>query len=547
MKIKNLFLGSLACLAFAACSNDDDAVVNPSAKGEGQYMSVNIVNSVNSTRANTFTDGEGDETKVNDVILVFLKGNTILSVKEASLNDIADSNPENGDSDDWDGGNTSATVEKVSKAVVYLVPDATLGMPNGVIALLNSKAYDFTEGSIKALATKENLLKEIGDYDLNSNNFLMTNSVWSSNDGVTAISDGDFYETEAEAGNNPVNIYVERVLARVDVALNSTVTNEGTTKAVINADGTAANKLIVPEILGAHLAAASNNSYLIKHVSNWNFAGWEWQEPSLHRSYWALMPTSGVEPVYNVYSTKTALSTTPISFYTQENTSATNTELVVLVQHHVVENASDELTDANKLSELVYCNGMYYAGEEAYKTMLAEKLSAYFKSSEITDWSSIISGINRKDKVVTTGDIKQWEMVGIINTAATNLTNMSDVSVDLGGKTVQEYLQDWVNTEYTAWYWQGGKAYYHVKIKHDGIDATSAGEPNATVGVVRNHVYSLRINSIVGLGSPVYDPAGDPEDPIEPEDPTEEQTYIGASINVLQWRIVSSQDVELGN
>lgn len=54
-------------------------------------------------------------------------------------------------------------------------------------------------------------------------------------------------------------------------------------------------------------------------------------------------------------------------------------------------------------------------------------------------------------------------------------------------------------------------------------------------GVIRNHVYDLTLNSISGVGTPVFDP----NDVIIPETPDEETLwYLGAEVNVLKWRIV---------
>lgn len=96
-----------------------------------------------------------------------------------------------------------------------------------------------------------------------------------------------------------------------------------------------------------------------------------------------------------------------------------------------------------------------------------------------------------------------------------------------------------------------GKAYFNVPLKH--IFYNSAKYDNKTnsnafdaekvqlgdYGVVRNHVYKLKINSISGLGSGI----GDLNQPIVP--PTEvENYYISARLNILKWRIVS-QSVDL--
>jgi hypothetical protein len=79
-----------------------------------------------------------------------------------------------------------------------------------------------------------------------------------------------------------------------------------------------------------------------------------------------------------------------------------------------------------------------------------------------------------------------------------------------------------------------GQTYYFFDIKHLG----AAGK-SAEYGVVRNHIYSININSIGGFGSPVYDPDTKIETPQYPEEPTDQGSFVSAKVNVLSWRIVS--------
>ena len=81
--------------------------------------------------------------------------------------------------------------------------------------------------------------------------------------------------------------------------------------------------------------------------------------------------------------------------------------------------------------------------------------------------------------------------------------------------------------------WTDGSSYFYVEVKHDAETDLSA--------VIRNHFYQLTINSVEGLGTPVYDP----DEVIEIfEKPTDEEYYIAAKIQILKWNIVS-QNVAL--
>lgn len=81
--------------------------------------------------------------------------------------------------------------------------------------------------------------------------------------------------------------------------------------------------------------------------------------------------------------------------------------------------------------------------------------------------------------------------------------------------------------------WDNGAAYYYTDIQHLGTAAD-----NGLYGVVRNHIYDIKINSVYGLGTPVYDPDG--ETPIIPQKPKEDDTYIAAQIHILSWRVVNN-------
>ena len=68
-------------------------------------------------------------------------------------------------------------------------------------------------------------------------------------------------------------------------------------------------------------------------------------------------------------------------------------------------------------------------------------------------------------------------------------------------------------------------------MKHLGSD-----ERKGLFGVVRNHLYDVNINSVVGLGTPVYDP----DEKIVPQKPDNDETYIAAKVNVLSWRVANN-------
>lgn len=110
----------------------------------------------------------------------------------------------------------------------------------------------------------------------------------------------------------------------------------------------------------------------------------------------------------------------------------------------------------------------------------------------------------------------------------------------------------------TAFGFKGGKAYYNIPIQHlgyyrqgntnltefpNGANSANFGWKNVKsgdFGIVRNHVYTIKATTIMGLGNAI--PRED--DPIVP--PTDpDEYYIGARIIVLNWAIVPTQSVVL--
>ncbi len=101
-----------------------------------------------------------------------------------------------------------------------------------------------------------------------------------------------------------------------------------------------------------------------------------------------------------------------------------------------------------------------------------------------------------------------------------------------------------------------GMAYFTIPIRHLGYYENTAGFPTTDkteggeiswkdvtagdFGLVRNHVYDLNIKSISGLASGILNP----DAPIVT--PMESNTYwIRYTLNILNWRIVKQQDIEL--
>ena len=108
--------------------------------------------------------------------------------------------------------------------------------------------------------------------------------------------------------------------------------------------------------------------------------------------------------------------------------------------------------------------------------------------------------------------------------------------------------------------YKDGMMYYNIPIEHlrggkfeyvsggkpatgDGADDTEFEDikvNEADYGVVRNHYYNITVNSIANLGNAVLDP----DEAIIPIDKNNTTYYVGATINILAWKVVN-QSVNL--
>ncbi len=95
-----------------------------------------------------------------------------------------------------------------------------------------------------------------------------------------------------------------------------------------------------------------------------------------------------------------------------------------------------------------------------------------------------------------------------------------------------------------------GLAFFNIPIRHLGFDASVCIAENGNyewdamrlgdLGLVRNHVYTINVTSMTGLGTGLRDP----EQPIIPAKETVNQ-YIAMRLNVLAWNVVQAWNVPL--
>lgn len=550
MKLSRFLVGTLACTLFAACSNEENSAIN-SGQEEGQlsYVAVNIVNA-NPTGSRVeggeYENGEGPEnaiTKARFYLFDALGNPYTVTTNEApdavaATNYVDITTLEN-------QGKDEPNVESIKKGVLVF-KGTTTELPTSIVAVLNPPATLTGSKSLSDLQTA------IADYS-STTSFVMSNSVYASEGTEVVATDivGKVAQSQPDAEANPVDIYVERVLAKVRVTF-SNADKENQYK--VSEDGEPA---VYAKILGWAVTRTADKSNLLKDINPaWDdmTLGFTWNDEPFHRSYWAITPATvtlekkSQDEIINDQKPATPEGATNISVprYCQENTKADeHTEVVVVAQ------LVNEEGNPNPIYKYF---GEEHDSEEDILTLIANKYNnVYYTRTGGTllpgggteyEYESFITPDNIHFEATTpeTGG-EDYEAIAQLDDDALNGVTIYIENPDYTGSN-EKYIE-LTNAETTineelaknpAQIATEGYVYYYTPIKHLGTTTGSTGE----YGVVRNHIYDVTITDIKGYGTPIFDPDKD----IDTTHPSNEEVYIAARINVLSWRVVSS-DVTL--
>ena len=585
-------LASALMLTVASCSSEDVAGGDSqNGKGATSYLAVNIENvgSAPASRAydqgnGTYEDGTDAESKINKVRFYFFNGDgtPYLLVNKNSENQPVNYLEQELGPEDMDGNDHDHTVETKTKAMLVLNGE-TKAVPASVIAVINPEVLDNTTLHSGTMTLSELRTSATGSkfYDT-TNGFVMSNSVYeSAGQDVcsTPVANNVFASSDA-ALKKPVDIYVERVNAKVNAKIDADYvrTNETEKAWSKNAEGKylinvgnidvttyAENTNATPTkktypvyavVQGWQVADANGKAEVCKQINTAWYAGElgisPWTTSDYHRCFWSKSvpfnfgAQGGVNHPVNPkfenikLSLSGDFSTTPV--YTLPNTPT-----------EVIANPTTSLNTLTKLivaAKLVYLDkdgkykpaqvcqyrGLTYLGEEAVKKQIVGGFARYFKKTT-TESGDVYKSIEASDiafKTVVPGSpessgVKNYEVVATLastvgdlyvkNGETWTIASKDDINAALAKETAQVRSTD-------------GATYYYTPIKHLG-EAGKLGE----YGIVRNHSYQVTIQNIKGFGTPVYDPKKE----IDPMIPSDENTYLAASIKVLSWRVVSSK------
>ena len=577
MKIKSLLIGMLACSAMVACTNEDslENEENSALKGNS-YLSVNLSMGNPTSRATqneSFDNGTADEAAVLDKNVVFLfydaSGNYVTegAIQYYDSTNGLSSPTSEGTNLVWNVQTDGSNVERKANPVIVLGPTKTV--PAKVIAVLNDNELaakckgQNMSATLALTGNTTNYLTEAG--------YVMSNSAYVKDNNVvyaTDIAPEQICESAADAIAHPVDIYVERVAAKVQMSYASGLTNVFTLQSNA-ADG----KYMVDDqvatlkvkVAGWKINAINETSSLIKNISTTkHFDGWN--NADYYRSYWA-------EDVNYSGVTKVAENATPepwehtgksfeglkyltwaeadcagnnqpfngVVSYLNENTTnepvirpndKTNATTLLVVGHILV---NDEPTGKT----LFTYKGGYYT-EAKYKNILMGALSEFKKtvdgeSQALTAADFVWTEVKKEGQTSQYYKCKKVDYQTVVLTPA-----LAEGVVLAGNKTIDDIYA--VLAGFETKLYDGGRCYYQIPIKHIYDNEENDSDVCGEYGIVRNHSYQLTLNSITNIGGAIFDPENEVLDHIPGE---EDDYYIAATLNVLAWRVVANQDVEL--
>lgn len=588
MRIRTLFMSMVAGLAFVGCSNEEAIAPgnNNGELSEPQFLTVNLVtnptNGARGTRAggdqhtgdpnnnSTYEEGLEAENKVTKVRFYFFNADGSAAAVKKLGNEMVNYL-------EWENvieeeNNNTTNVEKILTAQLIIESPKGDIAPSQIVAIINPMAEPSRERSLASLATIAHDAKAA----TTGGNFLMSNSTYAKdNIKQMAVSVADkIKKTPGEALNDPVEIYVERAVAKV--RLNSTLTplsgtdnifktsTEDKTQEVTVGD---TKKEIYVKFLGWNATAVSNKSRLVKEINpvwNGNLFGaggtpWNWAEYC--RCFWAINANS-VEYEYGAFvpnepeqiddknkfqaQAKTNFNGADwvyvnenASPYTSDNASSdgksASTPTKVIISAQLVDKDGNALefaeygstkTTIDGLKEIFANNcGLYKKVEVEGKTKFVKITPKELTVKTATEVGETSDKDGKPDSAKP-GRYKSYVQLATDEDGKWYASNTEDAQ-----PLTAQKANDQLKGLGSAKIWKEGHTYYYFDIKHFG-DKT---------GVVRNHIYDATITKLAGLGTPVYNP----DEIIYPEKPEEDNdSFIAARINILSWRVVKN-DVEL--
>lgn len=575
MKAKFYLLAGLSVIMLGACSDDDlgsdNTGNNTPVEGEGvMHLNLNFPGMNADTRAmgdQGFEEGTDTESKVNDATVYYF---------DASSNYLGQATTTNIISGPGDGTNTESTL--VVQVPANVVKDVTGNKYANIIVVLN-KPEGFYPGKTNDTYANFNAALETTE---DHAGFMMSSVNYYPNSTetyFTQIKENNIKEEGEAVGNDAVEVWVERVCAKVKLKVENPDTENKAKVEPISWGLNVRNKTVYP-VKKLDESFTKLQADDINVDTYWPGAN-DWTHDDAvqrHRSYWAKDPNymdsdnyvtnSSTEtyPFKRIKFSELDNKTGETALYCLENTfdqdhqDRDETTTAVLLAQYIPTSFQENgtLPDAGDKT-WVEQNGLYYtlttyvnnflaqqniyvlennADPKTYKS--ATKDDVTFKYDEDTDADGLIGAKN-------------------FSFAAKSGTTVYKKVEGVDSKYLAYADANWtaLNTAFNSYMtgasiYVNGYCYYEIPIRHfkdhevklpEDYDGTYTVAQLGRYGVVRNHCYELTVTKVLKPGKPIPGK----EEPIVPEegpdDPTKEHN-ITVKINVLQWA-VRQHDIEL--
>lgn len=590
MKFFRFYSLALAgALMLGACSSSDDLKDGGATANEGKsYIAVNI-KSVGTagagTRAGDYTpgsatggptyeDGTENEGAISKVRFFFFNSDgSPYIMKDSNVNykDLSNSSVNDATASDH-----LQTIEGKTAAMM-VIEGQTKTAPAYMIAVVNPQTLEnlgnkvYRESQLRDEFTDKQFVKIATDGTTKKySDFVMSNSVYSENGARVCASSvsGHVKENQEDAKKNPVDIYVERVVAKATTTVN---TEKGWQ--TID-DGADAGKYKIK--VGEIYIDAENKKEVYAVVQGWGLADENgqaelekqidvtknnltsvilgidpWTTPDYHRCFWsasvAITPEGGSNPIVNhpFKDFTTPFGTTPL--YTCPNTPTYEEFNTQNVNDNPYENTLTKVLVAAKLvyyddsnnphpADICKYRGIQILGADNVLKQVAKDHSEYWTKDPSNSSKYILLASTDLEYTRTnlgdgssTDKLKSYEVRPVLKDGVKVYKKKSD------GFFETEDSNDELNKSLALSPVQvrnEGMTYYYTPIRHLAETKDKWGY----YGVVRNHSYRITINTISGFGTPVYNP----DEIIDPVIPKDTETFLAARINVLSWRVVTS-------
>lgn len=508
-----------ALLGLASCSSDEpNNGSNNGGLAEGEnYMAFTISNvGGNSRAADTIavenaTGNEGVVTAQNVRFFFYdANGNAFNFANTSNVNgDVTLTNMVKPSEISQTENSTGA---EVKTGVLVLGKAAEAGyvgaVPSQVLCVVNATDYTALQG--KSLSEALNLTTTWSALTSDSS-FLMTSATWvnSNNEVVTADKDieGHIRTTPELAQQNPININIERLAAKVRAKYDDTIN----VQAKKTADGTDYKYIVdnkeasfTLNINGWQLHNTAVQAYTFKHLKETYNFGWNWNDATNKRSYWAeTLPGTLANDSYNIadnnqfklQSFDTNAPTSNVA-YCYENTTSDSTNVF-------------DRTDAKATAIVIKgtLNMTFDGGQTVNNVPLCKWFGSYYLESTLK--GMIAQSYNTANNTsYTDANVEFVYNVADKDNSYTAVIKDGENTYDTGD-----------NFKKILW-WKNGVTSYYLNIEHQG----------GKLGVVRNHIYDYVFDGVIGLGFPGND------DKL----PEDQETYVAAHLNILNWNLIKN-------